>query len=260
MADPQVTEPGAAGPGAGVSPWRVHVPAVSIDVRIEHDQHVLLWQVRGQSDFTVGDGDLRLHVGMAIWVPVGTRHSFTTQVNSVLLPMFFEVAATATTLRAPTVITVDRDLRTLFLAFIGSTYSIIRPSTNIARQILALIEEHPVLVTALPMPTTESALIVAEALRFNPGDDRGVDELAESAFTSTRTIERAFRAETGMTLREWRIRNRMEAAGILLRSRTTLDAVAQRVGYASTSAFRRVFKGHFGMTPGRYIERFRVTP
>lgn len=254
MSDPEVAELGA------VSPWRVHVPPVTIDGQVEHDKHVLLWQVRGQSDFTVDDETLPLRVGLAIWIPVGTRHSFTTGVNSVLMPMFFEVAVTATTLRAPTVITVDRDLRTLFLAFVQSTYSIIRPSTNIARQILALIEERPVVVTVLPMPTTDSALIVAEALRFNPGDDRGVDELAESAHTSTRTIERAFLAETGMTLRQWRIRNRMEAAGILLRSWTTVDAVAQRVGYTSTSAFRRVFKGHFGMTPGQYIERFRVEP
>jgi AraC-like DNA-binding protein len=245
---------------AMTAPWRVHVPPVSIPARVESDKHVLLWQVRGRSDFDVDGEARRLDRGFALWVPVGTRHAFTTHANSVLLPMFFEVAETATTLRAPTVITVDRDLRTLFLAFVQSTYSIIRPHANIARQILALIEERPVLVTALPMPTSEAALIVAEALRFNPGDDRGVDELAESAHASTRTIERAFLAETGMTLRQWRIRNRMEAAGILLRARTTPDAVARRVGYANTSAFRRVFKGHFGITPSQYIARFRVEP
>lgn len=134
--------------------------------------------------------------------------------------------------RAPTVIAVDRDLRTLFLALVQSTYSIIRPSADIARQVLALLEERPGPASALPMPTTASALVVAEALRFNPGDERGVDELAGSAHTS----------------------------GVLLRSRTTLDAVARRVGYASTSAFRRVFTGHFGMTPGQYVERFGVEP
>lgn len=202
----------------------------------------------------------RLTVGQSIWVPVGTLHGFTAHANSVLLPMFFPVDSTATTLREPTVITVDSDLRTLFLAFIQSTYSVIQPNINIARQILALIEDRPVLVTALPMPTTESALIVAEALRFNPGDDRSVDELAESAHASKRTIERAFLADTGMTLRQWRIQNRMEAAGILLRSHTSVDAVAKRVGYTNTSAFRRVFKDHFRMTTGEYVNRYRTGP
>ena len=253
MSDQDHADPGGAG-----LPWRIHVPPVSIDERIETDKHVLLWQVRGRSDFTVDGVTRGLRVGQALWLPVGTRHAFTTCVNSVLLPMSFDVAETATTLHQPTTIDVDRDLRTLFLAFIQSTYSIIRPSTDIARQILALIEERPVLATSLPMPTTDSALVVAEALRFNPGDERSVEELAESAHASTRTIERAFLAETGMTLRRWRIGNRMEAAAILLRSQTTPDAVARRVGYANTSAFRRVFKGHFGETPSQYIERFRV--
>ncbi|MFL1382106.1 MULTISPECIES: AraC family transcriptional regulator [unclassified Nocardiopsis] len=254
MPKPRVPEPD---PEAG-SLWRVHLPPVSLDGLLEDDSHVLLWQARGDSDFTV-DGEPRsLGVGHALWIPAGTPHSFTVHVNSVLLPMFFDVAVTATTLQEPTVITVDRDLRTLFLGFIQASYSRIQPNVNIARQILALIEELPVVVAALPLPTTESALIVAESLRFNPGDDRGVDELAESAHASARTIERAFLAETGMTLRRWRIRNRMEAAGILLRSRTTLDAVARRVGYTNTSAFRRVFKGHFGMTPSEYVARFRT--
>lgn len=242
----------------GGAPWRIHLPPVSIDEHVNHEWHLLLWQVRGASDFVI-DGEPRtVTAGHALWMPTGVRHGFSTQVNSVLLPMFFDVDATATTLTAPTVITVDRDLRTLFLAFVQTTYSIIRPNVNIARQILALIEEKPVLSTTLPLPTTDSALLVAEALRFNPGDDRSVDELAASVHASARTIERAFRAETGMTLRQWRIENRMEAAGILLRSRTTIDTVAGRVGYTNTNAFRRVFKGHFDMTPSEYVARFRT--
>ena len=249
------------GPGSNSGATsRVHVPEVSVDGLVEDDKHVLLWQVRGESDFTVDDEPYRLTVGQAIWVPVGTLHAFTVRVNSVLLPMFFPVDSTATTLREPTIITVDSDLRTLFLAFIQSTYSVIQPNINIARQILALIEDRPVLVTALPMPATESALIVAEALRFNPGDHRSVNELAESAHASKRTIERAFLADTGMTLRQWRIQNRMEAAGILLRSHTSVDAVAKRVGYTNTSAFRRVFKEHFDMTPNDYVAQFKTGP
>ncbi len=59
-----------------------------------------------------------------------------------------------------------------------------------------------------------------------------------------------------MTLRQWRIKNRMEAAGTLLWSRAGIEAVAHRVGYTNTSAFHRGFKTHFGMTPGQYIARY----
>ncbi|GAB3069323.1 helix-turn-helix domain-containing protein [Nocardioides zeae] len=240
-----------------IAPARVHVPAFAVAERAEPDQHVLLWQVRGASDVRV-DGEARVLVaGQALWVPVGVRHEFTVRVNSVVLPMLFGAGATATTLQRPTAIGVDADLRTLFLAYVQTSYSIIRPPVNIARQILALLEERPALPTALPLPTSAAALAVAEALLFNPGDDRSVEELASAAHASVRTVERQFRAETGLSLRQWRIRSRMEAATVLLRSRTTTAAVAHRVGYSDVSAFRRVFKAHVGATPGEYVARYR---
>ncbi|GAB3278273.1 AraC family transcriptional regulator [Kineosporia babensis] len=238
------------------APWRIWMPAISIPVQTEDTLHVLLWQVFGDTDLVVAGEPHALRAGQALWVPVGAPHEFTVHQNSVTMPLFFDAAATATTLTEPAVVTVDAELRALLMAYNVSWHTIIKPTPNLARQILALIEDSPVLSTGLPMPSSEPARAIAEALRFNPGDIRGVDELAESVHTSSRSVERAFQAETGMTLRQWRIRNRMEAAAILLRSHATPDAVAHRVGYTNVNAFRRVFKGHFGISPTEYLERY----
>lgn len=237
---------------------QLHIPAVSLPERVHDEAHMLLWQVRGESDVLLDDEPAAIAHGHALWIPAGIRHTLTVHASSVLLPMFFPVAETATTLDRITVITVDRDLRTLFLAFVQSEATIIRPAANLARQILSLIEDRPVAVTALAMPVSPPARAVAETLRFNPGDDRSVDELAESVHTSARTLERAFLAEVGTTLRRWRIRNRVEAATILLRTATNVEAVAHRVGYGDVSAFRRVFKTYVGTTPGDYAARYRL--
>jgi AraC-like DNA-binding protein len=240
------------------SPWRIFVPSVVVPERLHEDEHMLLWQVRGTSDAAVETEDYRLRSGSALWVPAGAPHSLTVRENSVLLPMSFDLTHTATTLRTPTVIAVDSRLRTLLLAKVQTECSIIQPAANIDRQILAMIESSPGRSTALPMPATEAALTVAETLRFNPGDDHTLAELAASVHASVRTIERAFVAETGMTFRQWRIHNRMEAAAILLRTASNLEAVANRVGYLNASAFGRAFKEHFGTTPHRYALRFRT--
>jgi AraC-like DNA-binding protein len=240
------------------APWRIWMPAVSIPAQQEGSLHVLLWQVCGHADLVVDGVPHVLTAGHALWIPVGARHEFTVRANSVTMPLFFEAADTATTLTEPTLVTVDRDLETLMLAYTVSWSTIIVPTPNLARQILSLIEESPVLSTVLPMPASEPARTIAETLRFNPGDIRGVDKLAESVHTSARTVERTFQAETGMTLRQWRIRNRMEAAAILLRSGAAPDAVAHRVGYTNVNAFRRVFKGHFSISPTEYLDRYRV--
>jgi len=102
------------------------------------------------------------------------------------------------------------------------------------------------------MPTSSPARFIAVALRIDPGVDRGVDALAADVHVSTRTIERAFVAETGLTLRQWRIRTRMEAAAALLQHAGSIEAVAYRVGYTNASAFRRAFKGHFGTSPSEF--------
>lgn len=51
------------------------------------------------------------------------------------------------------------------------------------------------------MPSNDPAAVIAEALRFNPGDGRSVAELATLGHCSARTVERDFRAQTGITLR-----------------------------------------------------------
>lgn len=232
------------------------MPSVGIPDRVHTGTHLLLWQVQGRGDFTLDGKPVELLAGHAVWVPAGVVHAFTVHVNSVLLPLFFDAPRTATLLKEPTVVPVDRDLRTLLLAYLQSENSIIKPQADLARQILSLIERAPQPATTLPMPTSEAALSIAETLRFNPGDHRTLAELAASAHASTRTIERAFLAETGMTLRHWRIRNRLEAAMELLRHDLSVQAVAQRVGYASASAFHRIFRSELGMTPQEYVAQY----
>lgn len=237
---------------------RFHVPPVSIPARMHDEEHLLAWQARGATSFSLDGTPHHLASGCALWIPAGTQHSLTVHADSVMLPMWFSLTDTATTLTGVTHIRVSRELRTLFLALIQSQTTIIQPAANIARQILALIEDTPRPSTSLPIPTSPAAREIAEALLFNPGDDRSVDGLAASVHSSSRTIERAFRAETGTTLRAWRIRNRVDAACDLLHSTTTVEAVAHRVGYTTASAFRRVFKEHIGMTPGNYIAQYQA--
>lgn len=242
---------------ATTAPRRFHVPPVSIPVRVHDDEHLLAWQARGDTSFVLDGVPHELTTGRALWIPAGTRHSLTVHADSVMLPMWFPLLDAATTLTGVSSVPVSRELRTLFLALIQSQTTIIRPAANIARQILALLEDTPRTSSTQPMPASPAAREIAEALLFNPGDDRSVDELAASVHTSPRTIERAFRAETGSTLRTWRIRNRVDAACDLLRSATTVEAVAHRVGYTTASAFRRVFKEHTGMTPGDFLAQYR---
>ena len=217
-------------------PWAISIPPVIIEERVHTQEHIMLWQVRGRTELVIDGAKVQLIDGQAVWIPAGAPHSLTVAANSVLLPLEFPISAIATMLDEVTVFSVDRALGTPLLAFLQSQASIICAEVNLARQILALIEQHPMVC----------------------GDDRTVKLFAELLHVSGRTIERAFLAETGLTLWQWRLKNRMESAAELFKTSDNIAAVAARVGYMNVSAFGRVFKSHFSMTPGEYIERYEA--
>lgn len=243
----------------------IHIPATDLAERVHTAEHLLLWQVRGGSDFTLlsprrqEEQTLHLTAGHALWLPAGYRHTVHVHADSTLLPTFYPVTSTATRLAGPVVVPVDEVLTSLILAQIQLNTTAIQPVANIARQILALIEDAPKITDSLPTPTSEPARRIADAIRFNPGDDRSAAELAASVHTSLRSVQRHFTAETGMNLQQWRTRARLGAGAELLRDGGNLSAVANRVGYADVSSFCRAFKAHYGVPTREYLKRYAMS-
>ncbi len=185
-------------------PWAISIPPVIIEERVHTQKHMLLWQVRGRTELVIDGAKVQLIDGQAVWIPAGAPNSLTVAANSVLLPLEFPISAIATTLDEVTVFSVDRALGTPLLAFLQSQASIICAEVNLARQILALIEQRPMVC----------------------GDDRTVKLFAELLHVSGRTIERAFLAETGLTLGQWRLKNCMESAAELFKTSDNIERYA----------------------------------
>ncbi len=80
----------------------------------------------------------------------------------------------------------------------------------------------------------------------------------ESGLTE-RSFKRRFKAATGMTPMEYVHTLRLEEAKQYLESGDDpIDAVAEQVGYADPSFFRRLFGRRVGLTPSQYRRRFRA--
>ena len=103
----------------------------------------------------------------------------------------------------------------------------------------------------LLMPSDARLRRVAAALRARPGDPRGLEELAAVAGASSRTLARLFRAETGLSFRQWRQQVRMTDALSALTTGASPARAAAIAGYAGQPAFGAAFRSLFGMTPGQ---------
>ena len=82
-----------------------------------------------------------------------------------------------------------------------------------------------------------------------------VDDLAKTLFISRTHLASRFKQETGMTLTDFILGEKVEEAKRLLRySDNSLTLIANYLGFSSQSHFTRIFKKYSGQTPREYRE------
>ena len=92
-------------------------------------------------------------------------------------------------------------------------------------------------------------------LRLSPG------EIAARAATSTRTLNRRFREQTGTTPLRWLQRTRIRRAQALLETTDhPVERIAGEVGFGSPTSFRALFQKLAGTSPRDYRRAFRGSP
>lgn len=85
-----------------------------------------------------------------------------------------------------------------------------------------------------------------------------VTTLARECGMSVRSLHRAYRAVTGNTVGRDLLNRRIEAAADMLREDDIkLEPVAMETGLRNAKNLCRLFKEHFGLTPGQWKDSFQ---
>lgn len=112
-------------------------------------------------------------------------------------------------------------------------------------------------------PATPAGATLEPLLRWmeeNSGRDLTLDDIAARAGTSTRTLNRRFREQTGTTPLQWLHRARVRRAQHLLETTDhPVERIAGQTGFGSPTAFRDRFKRVVGVSPQAYRRAFRTT-
>jgi len=106
---------------------------------------------------------------------------------------------------------------------------------------------------ALVWPTSTALLRLCETLYHNPADARSPDEWGQALGMSGRTLERRFRAETGLALRTWRRRLKLFRSIEFLENGFDVTRTALELGYGSPSAFVYAFRSEMRCSPLTYM-------
>jgi AraC-like DNA-binding protein len=189
----------------------------------------------------------------AVWVPAGIEHVELMSGPVAARSLFFVPGLAKFLPRECTAVNVSPLLRELILATIRFGY-LDRNVPAQARLLAIILDQFEALAQAplqLKTPSDPRAVQIAALLEKDPASTASLRTLARQAGASKRTIERLFKADTGVSFQQWRQRLRIIHALRLLASGESVTSVALDVGYSGTSAFIAMFKRELGTTPRR---------
>jgi AraC-like DNA-binding protein len=191
--------------------------------------------------------------GQAVWLPAGAANSIEMGGRVVLWALFLRAPLARGLASEGGVVGLTPLMQELFRRLLDlKTLDRSIPAENrllgVLRDELAALRPAPL---DLARPRDPRALRAAELLRRPTPPD--TSRLLREAGASARTLERLFKAETGLSLGAWRQRARLLRALQLLAEGHTVTAAGLEIGYESTSAFVAAFRKSFGRTPGKYF-------
>lgn len=111
----------------------------------------------------------------------------------------------------------------------------------------------------VPVSTTDARINgLLSHLRKNLQARYSLDEIAERAAMSRRTLTRSFQKATGMSIGEWLLAERLQHTQELLEaSSQSIESIAELAGFGSGRSLHQHFKAAFGISPSEWRRRFR---
>jgi AraC-like DNA-binding protein len=109
---------------------------------------------------------------------------------------------------------------------------------------------------------SEAIHSVKDTIDQNPFDKKNLTGFANDVGLGRNQLQKHFKHYFGAPINEYQQWKRMEAAsGMLDEGRLTIEKIAFKCGYSSSSSFARAFKGVYGITPtkGKKPKRITVT-
>lgn len=216
----------------------------------------LVWVESGMMTAHAGRERWTLGPDVAIWFPKDVASDVIPNLPSRAFYLQFETPSGSFDPPQPTLLRMTPLGKQLLLRLGAADCSV--DAAFLAKELLLReMVPLPTGLHTLTLPVDRRVRSVAARILADPADRSTLAEYAEAVFCSTKTLQRAFVAETGLGFRQWRRIARVLASLPLLESDVPVTLAASRVGFSDPGAFIDAFRHHFGSTPGEYSRNVR---
>jgi len=222
-----------------------------------HDWHQLVYAVHGVMTLSTAAGSWIVPPHRGVWMPAGIEHAIRMSGPVSMRTLYIERRVARDLPRDVRIVDVPPLLREVMLRAVelGSLDRRVPEHRNLLAVLVDQIRALRSTGVHLPWPRDPRARRIAARLEDEPSEPGTLTALARRSGASGRTLQRIFRAETGMTFGTWRQQLRLRHALQALGAGASVTSVALDAGYASVSAFISAFRHTYWQPPARYLRR-----
>lgn len=220
-----------------------------------HSRAQLIFAVRGVMTVQAGNGLWVVPPSHALWMPAGVEHTIQMSGQVEMRTVYIDSTSMQGGRDECQVLFVSSLLRELILRAIHIPQ--LYDERGMDGRIMQLILDEVVLLRPQPlglrMPNDPRLLQLCDRLLANLADATSIAKLGENVGLSERSIIRLFPKETGLSFGRWQKQARLMKAFELFDQGRNVTYVALELGYASPSAFSKMFRRWMGTTPATML-------
>ena len=222
-----------------------------------HPRAQLLYAVEGVMRVITPNSVWTIPSHRALWVPPNVEHHSFMMSDLEMRTLYVSADVPLSLGKECRAISVSGLLRELILGLLQepAEYPIPGRGEHLTALILMEIERAATQAVEIPWPQDRRLQRVCQLVMDEPGIKRTIEELADSAGASARTLIRLFPKETGLKYHQWVQQVQLAEALCRLGRGECIARIASELGYASPSAFSAMFKRNFGVTPNHYFSK-----
>jgi AraC-like DNA-binding protein len=224
-----------------------------------HEEHQLLSVERGALEVRTATDRWAVPPRTGVWLAAGLDHELNAIDDARVSFVYLRPDAANGWTAPPTGVVAIRPMLREIVAVLSDAGGVSGTRRDhleaVLRDELMHLQSEALLV---PMPTDASARAIADVLLAAPSDDRSLQQLSKAAGASTRTVQRRFRAETGLSFQAWRRRARVQSAMACLADGSNVTTTAHECGFSSVSAFINAFRSEVGTSPAAWTRQLRA--
>ncbi|HTP33774.1 MAG TPA: helix-turn-helix transcriptional regulator [Candidatus Acidoferrales bacterium] len=220
-----------------------------------HEWHQLIYAIRGVLTVHTDAGSWVVPPHRGVWIPAGFRYRLEFS-GIVALRMLYVRERLHRAAKLCSVVNITPLLRELIVRtnLIGALDAAIPEHKRLIGVILDELKMLKVVPLQLPSPRDRRAAKFAAMSSADHAEKIPLAKMLRQCGASRRTLERTFRAETGMTLGQWMRRQKLLQALRRLAAGECVNTISLDMGYNGASAFIAMFRRELGQTPKRYFE------